>query len=44
MFQGYLVKAVPALGDITFFVGFLLAGGAYLLLCRSKINNEFTAV
>lgn len=39
-FQGFLVKAVPALGDITFFVGFLLAGGAYLLLCRSKIAAE----
>ncbi|CAN5541447.1 cytosine permease [soil metagenome] len=44
IFQGYLVKAVPQLGDITFFVGFVLAGGAYLLLCRSKIKSEFTAV
>ena len=24
----------------TFFVGFLLAGGCYLLLCRSKIDAE----
>jgi purine-cytosine permease-like protein len=39
-FTGFITKAVPALGDITFFVGFLLAGGAYLLLCRSKIAAE----
>jgi NCS1 nucleoside transporter family len=39
-FPGYLYKAVPQLGDITFFVGFLLAGGSYLLLCRSKITAE----
>jgi NCS1 nucleoside transporter family len=43
-FPGYLYKAVPQLGDITFFVGFLLAGGSYLLLCRSKIVTERTAV
>ena len=34
----------PQLGDITFFVGFVLAGGAYLVLCRSKIDAERTAV
>jgi NCS1 nucleoside transporter family len=39
-FIGYVVRAVPQLGDITFFVGFVLAGGAYLLLCRSKIAAE----
>jgi NCS1 family nucleobase:cation symporter-1 len=39
-FTGYVVKVVPQVGDITFFVGFLLAGGAYLLLCRSKIAAE----
>ena len=39
-FVGYLVRAVPQLGDVTFFVGFLLAGGCYLLLCRSKIDAE----
>ena len=32
--------ACPQLGDITFFVGFLLAGACYLLLCRSKIAGE----
>ncbi len=37
---GFVAKAVPQLGDITFFVGFLLAGAAYLVLCRSKIAAE----
>jgi NCS1 nucleoside transporter family len=41
-FVGYVVRAVPQLGDITFFVGFLLAGGAYLLLCKSKIAGELS--
>jgi NCS1 family nucleobase:cation symporter-1 len=35
-----VAKACPQLGDITFFVGFLLSGAAYLLLCRSKIAAE----
>jgi nucleobase:cation symporter-1, NCS1 family len=39
-FVGYVVRAVPQLGDITFFVGFLLAGTAYLVLCRAKIAAE----
>jgi NCS1 family nucleobase:cation symporter-1 len=43
-FVGYVVAAVPQLGDITFFVGFLLAGGSYLLLCRAKIETERTTV
>ena len=43
-FQGYVVRAFPDLGDITFFVGFLLSGAAYLLLCRSKIGAERTLV
>jgi NCS1 family nucleobase:cation symporter-1 len=43
-FVGYVVAAVPQLGDITFFVGFLLAGGSYLLLCRAKIAAERTTV
>ena len=37
---GLVAAAVPQLGDITFFVGFLLAGAAYLALCRSKIAAE----
>jgi NCS1 nucleoside transporter family len=43
-FTGYVAKAIPQLGDITFFVGFLLAGASYLLLCRSKIATERTLV
>ncbi len=39
-FSGYVVRAVPDLGDITFFVGFVLAGISYLALCRSKIDSE----
>lgn len=39
-FVGYVARAVPQLGDITFFVGFLIAGAGYLLLCRSKIEAE----
>jgi NCS1 nucleoside transporter family len=42
-YVGAVAKAVPQLGDITFFVGFLLAGGGYLLLCRSKIAAERVA-
>ncbi len=34
---GFIAAAVPQLGDITFFVGFVLAGAAYLVLCRTKI-------
>ncbi len=39
-FVGYIARDVPQLGDVTFFVGFLLAAGSYLLLCRSKIATE----
>ena len=38
-FVGFVVRAVPQLGDITFFVGFLLAGASYLRavpVARSK--------
>lgn len=42
LFVGLVARAVPQLGDITFFVGFLLAGGSYLVLCRSKIAAERT--
>jgi nucleobase:cation symporter-1, NCS1 family len=41
-FTGYIARAVPQLGDITFFVGFLIAGACYLVLCRSKIAAERT--
>jgi len=43
-FVGFIAAAVPQLGDITFFVGFLLAGACYLVLCRSKISAELTRV
>ena len=43
-FVGFVAKAVPQLGDITFFVGFLIAGASYLLVCRSKITAERAAV
>ncbi|SCX01714.1 purine-cytosine permease family protein [Mycolicibacterium fluoranthenivorans] len=39
-FVGVIAEAVPQLGDITFFVGFLIAAGSYLVLCRSKIATE----
>jgi cytosine/uracil/thiamine/allantoin permease len=42
-FVGYVARAVPQLGDITFFVGFLIAGGCYLVLCRSKLATERVA-
>ena len=42
-FVGYVAKAFPQLGDITFFVGFLIAGGLYLALCRSRIAAERVA-
>ncbi|WP_099021717.1 purine-cytosine permease family protein [Mycolicibacterium palauense] len=39
-FVGFVVRAVPEIGDITFFVGFVLAAVSYLVLCRSKIEAE----
>jgi purine-cytosine permease-like protein len=43
-FVGYIARALPQLGDITFFVGFLIAGASYLVLCRSTIAAERAAV
>lgn len=40
LFVGFVVRAVPDLGDIGFFVGFLLAAGSYLVLCRAKVAAE----
>ncbi|MFI9404232.1 purine-cytosine permease family protein [Nocardia sp. NPDC052316] len=37
-FTGYLVREVPELGDITFFVGFLLSATAYLLMARRRTS------
>ncbi|GGK42228.1 purine-cytosine permease family protein [Nocardia camponoti] len=39
-FTGYLVREFPALGDITFFVGFVLAGALYLILGRKQIDAD----
>ncbi len=43
-FVGFVARAVPQLGDITFFVGFLIARASYLVLCRPKIAAERLAV
>ena len=43
-FVGWVAKAYQALGDVTFFVGFLLSAAAYLMLGRSKIAAERVAV
>ncbi|MGE0216009.1 purine-cytosine permease family protein [Mycolicibacterium sp.] len=37
---GWVAAAAPELGDITFFVGFVLAAAAYWALCRTKITAE----
>ncbi|BBX69304.1 purine-cytosine permease family protein [Mycolicibacterium psychrotolerans] len=39
-FVGYVAAAVPELGDITFFVGFVLAGAAYWVMCRPAIATQ----
>jgi len=39
-FVGFLARMFPQLGDITFFLGFLIAGGCYLLLARAKLRAE----
>lgn len=39
-FVGVVAAAVPALGDITFFIGFVLAGAAYWVLCRPAIVTQ----
>ncbi len=43
-FVGFLARMFPQLGDITFFVGFLIAGGCYLALARSKVRAEAAVV
>ncbi|MFE3955906.1 purine-cytosine permease family protein [Nocardia sp. NPDC059091] len=42
-FVGFVAKAVPQLGDITFFVGFVLSGAAYLIVNRSRIARVAVA-
>jgi cytosine/uracil/thiamine/allantoin permease len=38
-FVGYVVRAVPELGDITFFVGFVLAGALYFAINGARISR-----
>ncbi|MFC9438532.1 purine-cytosine permease family protein [Nocardia sp. NPDC057030] len=38
-FTGYLVRQLPDLGDITFFVGFVLAAAAYFALGRRRVTT-----
>jgi nucleobase:cation symporter-1, NCS1 family len=37
-FVGFLARVLPQLGDITFFVGFVIAGCCYLLLAGPKVR------
>ncbi|GAB2938244.1 cytosine permease [Rhodococcus aerolatus] len=39
-FTGLVAGAVPAIGDITFFVGFLVAGGLYAVLFARQRTRE----
>ena len=40
LYTGLVPKAVPEFGDIAFFVGFLIAGGLYLVLFRTQRGAE----
>lgn len=42
-FVGYAAKAVPQLGDITFFAGFLISAAAYVAFNRSRISRAAVA-
>jgi nucleobase:cation symporter-1, NCS1 family len=39
-FVGFLARMFPQLGDITFFAGFVIAAGCYLMLARSRLRSE----
>jgi nucleobase:cation symporter-1, NCS1 family len=39
-FVGFLARMFPQLGDITFFAGFVIAAGCYLMLARSRLGSE----
>ncbi|GAA4391158.1 purine-cytosine permease family protein [Tsukamurella soli] len=39
-FTGVIAKQVPQLGDLTFFVGFLIGGGLYLAFVASSIRGS----
>jgi nucleobase:cation symporter-1, NCS1 family len=38
LFTGLVPRAVPEIGDITFFVGTILAAGLYVVLARRRIT------
>ena len=38
LFTGLVPRAVPEIGDITFFVGTLLSAGLYVVLARRRIE------
>ena len=40
LFTGLVPRAVPEIGDITFFVGTLLAAGLYVVLARRRIRCD----
>jgi len=40
LYVGLVAKAVPGIGDIAFFVGFLIAAALYLVLFRSRQGQE----
>jgi NCS1 nucleoside transporter family len=40
LYVGLVAKAAPGIGDIAFFVGFLIAAGLYLVLFRSEQGKE----
>ncbi|MFI5779917.1 hypothetical protein [Nocardia sp. NPDC051570] len=42
-FVGYAVRVVPELGDITFFVGFVLSAAVYLIFARTRIRARVVA-
>jgi NCS1 family nucleobase:cation symporter-1 len=43
-FVGFVAEEVPDLGDITFFVGFVIAFVGYLILSRNKIHRDYQSV
>lgn len=40
-YVGFVAEAVPELGDITFFAGFVIAFAGYFVLSRSKIRRDY---
>ena len=40
-YVGFVAEAVPELGDITFFAGFVIAFAGYFVLSRNKIRRDY---